>query len=76
MISIPIIPVMDPEVYMEFVNLFENVDEGIDITEAIRQLDEFKTHNIRCIGCGRFVSKSAKWNQCADCRDDWGPLYG
>jgi rRNA maturation endonuclease Nob1 len=39
-------------------------------SEMLQERDELKTHNVRCIGCGRFVAKRVKWNQCADCRDD------
>lgn len=32
----------------------------------------------RCIGCGRFLAKSADWNQCGDCdtRSPEGQAYG
>lgn len=30
-------------------------------------LDRAKTGRLRCIGCGRFVKFTRRWNQCADC---------
>jgi rRNA maturation endonuclease Nob1 len=35
--------------------------------EERRQIDEEITGRIRCIGCGKFVARSAHWNQCGDC---------
>jgi rRNA maturation endonuclease Nob1 len=32
-----------------------------------RKLDEAKTKRVRCIGCGKFVSRKRRWNQCPDC---------
>lgn len=29
--------------------------------------DEAATGRVRCIGCGKFVPRSANWNQCPDC---------
>lgn len=37
--------------------------------EELTQEGEAKTGQIRCIGCGRFVRRSDRWNQCSDCRD-------
>jgi hypothetical protein len=35
--------------------------------EAQRREDEYVTGRVRCIGCGKFVARERKWNQCADC---------
>jgi hypothetical protein len=35
--------------------------------EEIEERDRKKTGRVRCIGCGKFVAKRRKWNQCSDC---------
>ncbi len=29
--------------------------------------DESLTRRVRCIGCGKFVPRSRRWNQCSNC---------
>lgn len=38
---------------------------GVRFSEETREL--VKASRRRCQGCGRFLSRDARWSQCADC---------